>query len=219
MRPRCWLALALLVACSDPAAPSGLGIPPAGEGFVWANQSSGCAGNSPALSLPAARRDSLPPLIPYSFYTNDEWQRIAEHVPGGWAGMYYDGAHRLTLNFVDTTALSRALDSLAAYWRGQPLSFARNAVQIRVVRWDWIKLNDWYRYITLVAGLPAGVSFTDIQEGNNRLEFGAATAGDRDVLLPRLSELNAPCWLVAVTIRGYAQPLSARPRQPRNAVR
>jgi hypothetical protein len=161
------------------------------------------------VSLPAAQHDSLPPLVPLSFYTNDEWQRIAQHVPGGWAGLYFDGQHRLTVNFVDTTDLSSSLASLAPYFTRY--SFARGSVLINVVRWDWIQLNDWYRYLELVAGLPDGVSFTDIQEVNNRLEFGAATPADRDVLLRRLDQLGVPCWLAAVTIEGYAVLKSARP--------
>jgi hypothetical protein len=104
-----------------------------------------------------------------------------------------------------------SLDSLAAYWSGQPLSFARDAVLIRVVRWDWVQLNDWYRYVTLVVGLPDGWTYSDIDEGKNRLEFGAATPADRDVLLQRLRQLGVPCWLAAVEVLGYAVPLTARP--------
>ena len=181
--------------------------------FVWANPPN-CAPDAPAVSLPAAQHDSLPPLVPLPFYTNDEWERIAQHVPGGWAGAYFEpvaGSNRLVLNFVDTTHLSMSLDSLAAYWSGQPLSFARDAVLIRVVRWDWVQLNDWYRYVTLVVGLPDGWTYSDIDEGKNRLEFGAATPADRDVLLQRLRQLGVPCWLAAVEVLGYAVPLTARP--------
>jgi hypothetical protein len=102
--------------------------------------------------------------------------------------------------FVDTTNIQVALDSLVVYYPGSHRSFARDSVVLRLVRWNWVQLDDWYRYFNLVAGLPDGVSFTDIQELNNRLEFGAPTAADRELLLQRFQQLGAPCWLAAVTV-------------------
>jgi hypothetical protein len=200
-----------LLACSDP--PSDPSSDGSSAGFVWANAGS-CSPNAPAVSLPTARHDSLPPLVRLPAYTDDEWQRIAEHVPGGWAGAYLEpvaGVNRLWLNFVDTTHLSMSLDSLAAYWTGKPVSFDRDDVLIRVVRWNWVQLNDWYRYVTVVVGLPDGWTYSDIDERENRLAFGAATPADRNVLLQRLRQLGAPCWLAAVEVRGYGVPKTARP--------
>jgi len=150
---------------------------------------------------------------------------VAEHVPGGWAGLYLEpvaGRNRLVLNFVDISHVSESLNALAVYYPtylpGTHFSFARDSVRIRVVRWNWVQLNDWYRYVILVAGLPDGWTYSDINEVTNRLEFGAATPADRDLLLQRLSQLGAPCWLAAVSIQGYAVLKGAQPPLPASGV-
>jgi hypothetical protein len=40
----------------------------------------------------------------------------------------------------------------------------------------------------------------------NRLEFGAATEGVRQVMVRQLEDLGVPCWLAGVKIQGYAVP-------------
>ncbi len=198
--------LALIwVACSDPVSDAN-----ADPSFVWANPP-GCDSAAPAVSLSAARRSSLPPVPQTGSLTiDDAWYNLSAFVPGGWAGMYLtpvNGRSTPVLMFVDTTHIADALDSLDAHYPWSHPSFARDSVVVRPVRWNWVQLHDWYRYILLVAGLPVGVSYTDIHESNNRLQFGAPTAADRAVLLQRFSQLGVPCWLVASNIQGYAVPL------------
>ena len=156
---------AMLVACSDPAAD---------DGFLWANHGS-CSPKP--VSLSAARRDSLPayPLgLPLNY--DERFYRAAQHTPGGFAGFYLgdpvNGRQPTVLLFVDTTHVLADLDSLALYYPGSHPSFARDSVQLRLVRWNWVQLYEWYYYVLLVAGLPRGLTVTDIQEFNNRVEFG-----------------------------------------------
>ena len=193
---------ALCAACLD----TGLGLP-AGEGAVWANPRS-CRDNAPAVDLPAARRDSLPPAAPV-IDLDDAWERIARHVPGGFSGIYLqpvDGRNTLTINLVDTSNAAASLDSLRVYYpiyqRGSHYSFARDSVLLRVVRWNWIQLNEWYRYVLVVAGLPDGLTMTDIDEVENRLYFGAESEAARDVVVRRMVDLNVPCWLAVVDVTG-----------------
>ena len=154
------------------------------------------------MSLSAARHDSLPALPNVGPQTlDDAWYRLAPHVPGGFAGIYLtpvNGRNTNVLMFVDTTNLVAALDSLVKYYPSGHRSFARDSVVLRVVRWNWVQLYDWYRYVILVAGLPDVWTSTDIDETQNRLAFGAATTTARDILLQRLRQLDAPCWLAMV---------------------
>ena len=190
----------ILLACSDPA-PDTAPDP----SFVWANPPS-CDSNAAAVSLLAAQRDSMPGLRPITagYRTIDElYYQLAERIPGGWAAWYKTPLNgRLTpvLMFVDTSDVLAALDSLAKYYR----SFSRDSIVLRQVRWDWVQLDDWYRYITWLHGLPDGETSSDIDEVTNRLEFGSVSEGRRQAILGRLRELHVPCWLAAVNIEGYA---------------
>ena len=189
--------------------------------YTWANPPN-CAPDAPGVSLPAAQHDSLPPLsVPIHPNLGDLWALVAEHVPGGWAGLHYspaaDGTY-LVLSFVDTTHLSESLDSLAVYYPmyvpghsyapGHDYSFQRQYVRIRMVRWGWEQLYDWYRYLQL-AGLPGGIARTDMFE--NHLDYGVFSAADHTALLQRLSQLAVPCWLAAVYIGGWGVTKSAQP--------
>lgn len=217
----------ILVACSDPVWDTQTAE---NADAVWANPPN-CAPDAPGVSLPTAQHDSLPPFVPHLNRLEDVWQLVAVHVPGGWAGFAFPESSsviptgqmppRPDILFVDTTHIAESLGSLAIYY---PLYFPnlhfvfqRDSVGIRVVRWSWVQLHDWYRYLVL-AGPPNGVlraafSFDD----GNRLSFGVATAADRTALLQRFSQLGVPCWLAQVYIGGggggvkVAQPPPAAP--------
>jgi hypothetical protein len=55
-----------------------------------------------------------------------------------------------------------------------------------------------------VAGLPDGLTLSDIDEVENRLHLGAESEAARDVLVQRMIELNVPGWLAVVDVVGYA---------------
>lgn len=191
--------VAISLACSDPVSD-----PAVDPSFAWANPPS-CAADAPAVSLSAARHDSLPGYPAGSPLTLDEaFYRAAQHTPGGFAGFYLvpvNGRNTNVVMFVDTTNVSAALDSLTKYYPGSHRSFARDSVVLRLVRWNWEQLYDWYRYITSVAGLPNAWFSTDIQEDSNRVRIGAlATVANRDLLVQRLRQLDVPCWLAGVVI-------------------
>ena len=194
-----------LLACSNPASERTVTLDPS---FVWANPP-GCDSAAPAVGLSAARRDSLP------FYAlNDGNTVIARTVPGGWGGFYVtpvNGQNRSVVLLVDTTNLSAALDTLKRWY--PHYSFARDSVVVRMVRWDWILLAEWYGYFAHV-GLP-DVNFGDINEVTNRLEFGSGSAqGRQAAILQRLNDLHAPCWLAAVNEQGARCSSSVHRRRP-----
>jgi hypothetical protein len=191
-----WLGIisvvVILIACSDPASERTVTPdPPLDPTYVWANPP-GCDSAAPAVALSAARRDSLP------FYAlNDGNTVISRTVPGGWGGYYMtpvNGRNRFVVLLVDTTHLSAALDTLKRWYPER--SLARDSVVVRVVRWDWILLAEWYGYFHHVGLLD--VNFGDINEVTNRLEFGSGSAQGRQATLQRLNDLHAPCWLAAV---------------------
>jgi hypothetical protein len=62
-----------------------------------------------------------------------------------------NGRNRFVVLLVDTTYLSAALDTLKRWYPQR--SLARDSVVVRVVRWDWILLAEWYGYFHHV-GLP-----------------------------------------------------------------
>lgn len=207
----------ILLACSDPVSdPSAGPVPdPAPDpSYVWANPP-GCDSKASAVSLPAAQHDSLPSVHATGLLTIDELNyNVAQHVPGGWASYYLtpvNGRNTPVLMFVDTTNIVATLDSLVKYYPSGHRSFARDSVVLRVVRWNWVQLYDWYRYISYLKGLPDGWTFSDVDELQNRLSFGANTAADRDALVQRLRELDVPCWLAAIRVTGPAVLKDAQP--------
>ena len=54
----------------------------------------------------------------------------------------------------------------------------------------------------------AKVSSSDIQEARNRIQYSVIDEGERAKLEKALSDLDIPCWLVAIEIRGYATAAS-----------
>jgi hypothetical protein len=210
-----------LLGCSDPvsdpvADPGSTPVtgPAPDPSYIWANPP-GCDSGAPALRLPQAQRDSLGdltmtyPSLDRSFYI------LSLHTPGGFAGIYktpVNGRNRVVLNFVDTTNLAASLDSLAQF--GTAYTFTRDSVLINVVRWDWVKLFEWYRYIFLtVKQWPDGWTSSDIDEVANRLGFGGYPIAGRDSVAQVLSQIpGLPCWLAAVrfelpaTIKSGAAP-------------
>jgi hypothetical protein len=213
----CAVSLVVMIACSDPVSDPGSGPvsdPAPDPSYVWANPP-GCDSNAPAVSLPAAQGDSMPAVRSTGFLTIDETNyNLAQHVPGGWANYYLtpvNGRNTPVLMFVDTTNVLAAIDSLVKYYPYGHRSFARDSIVLRVVRWNWVQLYDWYRYISYFKGLPDGWTFSDVDEFENRLSFGGNTAADRDAVVQSLRQLDVPCWLAAVRIKGYAQLSNAQP--------
>ncbi|MQA90186.1 MAG: hypothetical protein GEU90_08120 [Gemmatimonas sp.] len=85
------------------------------------------------------------------------------------------------------------------------------SVAVKQGRWDFAQLYDWYRYLNQHLWPVEGLSFSDIQEARNRLEYGAIDEPTRVEVENILADLDVPCFLVAIEIREYAVPLASVP--------
>ncbi len=202
------IVLALIpVACSDPAAPGDPTEPDEWLGATWADLGRACPADAPAFSLSEAARDSVP-ILDHELGTMDAlWAGFAREVPGGWGGLFYkDG--RLTMYLVDPDQQDEATASLARLFEGSTWAgYAPQLASARILegRWDFAQLFDWYRYINQYIWEVDGVTFSDIQEAANRIEYGAE---DEDALrraTEALAALDLPCFLVALQIRGMPE--------------
>jgi hypothetical protein len=178
--------------------------------LAWANGTGhACDPSTQGVNPPASVSDSLDTIPPLgqSGSPDATWAAIALHVPGGWAGAYRSDG-RLVLMFVDANQISAGLDSLAVYgsYGGITIPANRDSLLLVPVRWNWIQLYQWYGYI--LRHPLTGLTFTDIQETNNRIELSASDASSRTRLLHQLADLHVPCWLVAV---GIAVPIQLYP--------
>ncbi len=98
---------------------------------------------------------------------DDEWLRLAEAVPGGFAGAYLDDDGRFTVRLVDPSQRDAALPAL------QSLSFDADWLHALVVKadYDWIQLTRYYGRITDSVAEP-GINLYDIDEVLNRIFLG-----------------------------------------------
>ena len=157
----------------------------------WASLGKDCPADAPAtVSEVAAPRQGGVATV------DDAWAAIARRVPGGWGGFFYENGWP-TIYLVDPARRKEAISALKA--EGIPVT---PSTAVKQGRWDFAQLYDWYRWVLPAVWAVEGVSFTDIQEGRNRLEFGAVDEETRTRLEAALAELDLPCVLVWIEIRG-----------------
>ena len=167
----------------------------------WAALGQSCRQGASVFSLPDAKRDAL---LPETHPTSDaQWAEIARRVPGGWGGYFLEDGSP-TMYLVDPSKVSEALAAL----REEGISLS-SATTVRRGRWDFAQLYDWYRY--LGSYLVEGVSFADIDEAHNHLEYGVIDEATRGNLEEALAALELPCFLVAIEIEPYAQAATSTP--------
>lgn len=190
---------ALLVPCLVAAACSASTGP--------SEQGERCPADAPAFSLPDALRSSLPQDRVRTM--DAEWAAVAREVPGGWGGLFYH-ENRLTLYLVDPSKRQEAIAALEQELAGTETSHLvpeLRGARILRGRWDFAQLYDWYRYLNQQVWSESGITFGDIDEVKNRIEYGARDEAARARLIARLDGLNLPCGLVVVVIRAPAVPL------------
>lgn len=189
------LAVASLAACSNnPLEPASAFDPPT---LRWANLAKACTADAPATSLPADLAATLPTG---TFKTiDDRAAELAREIPGGWGGYAYIEHDHYNMFLVDPSQKKAALAALAS--RGIPPD---DYIEVHQGRWDFGQLYDWYRYLgpRVLPGIK--VSSTDIQEARNRIEYSVINEAERTKLEQALSDLDIPCFLVAINIQGYA---------------
>jgi len=80
-------------------------------------------------------------------------------------------------------------------------------VRVKKGRWDFAQLHAWYRYLAPHIWGGDGLSFSDIQEARNRLEYGVIDEASRRRLEQTVAALGVPCFLIAIEIRSRAVAL------------
>ncbi len=163
-----------------------------------------CTQDGPGPSVPAAIRESLPPLPRGREATiHDRWAATARDIPGGFAGVILDGG--LVVFLVDTTKRDAALAALAQ--QGALLGRDPNHVRARKVRWDFAQLHDWYAYLNLHGfQLDSGWTSSGLDEAHNQVMYGVVDEVTRKRYERRLARLGIPCGLVNIEIVGRFQP-------------
>lgn len=196
-----WIVSVLLIGgCEATLEPAALLPIPTDGSMRWADVGRACTPSAPATSLSPFSRDSLPPIDPRYRSFDDVVADIAKRVPGGWAGYYLrEGVPVVVL--VDTTRLA---DARAALQR-EGLSIPAHAIAQKA-RWNFTQLNDWSRYLMPKVQSVGGVSFSDIQETENRIELGVIDESAWRRVEHALQRVDTPCHLVAISISGYASP-------------
>lgn len=195
----CALSLALTGGCksvTEPAAPV-----PETPKFT-------CLSNSHTMRLPAELRPSLPTLG--SRGQQDAYLAISKSVPGGFAGMVWETNHYV-LTFVEPekaqaarAEIEQALVTTRAVAPGTDLHTA----EIRGgVRWTFVELDEWFRYILSQRPSVPGVSSWGIDEGHNTIHFGVIDETARALLEEKLGAIGVSCNLVTTVIQPYASLL------------
>jgi hypothetical protein len=117
----------------------------------------------------------------------------------GWGGFFLENGVP-TIYLIDAALKEAAIAVLAT--EGFPLS---SSARVKQGRWDFAQLYDWYRYLALHISAVDGMSFSDIQEARNRIEYGVIDEPTRVRLEKTLAALEVPCFLVAIEIRPRAE--------------
>ena len=167
-----------------------------------------CLSNSATMRLPTELRATLPALGPQGLH--DAYVAISQHVPGGFAGMVWEVNHYV-VTFVEPekaklarTEIEQALVTYKAVSPGTDL----RTVEIRGgVRWTFVELDEWFRYIVMQRGVVDGVSSWGINEGANTIQFGVIDEAARARLEAKLATLGTSCNLVTTVIQQYPQAI------------
>ena len=75
------------------------------------------------------------------------------------------------------------------------------------VRWTFVELDEWFRYIVSNHGAVEGVSSWGIHEGANTIQFGVIDEAARARLETKLASLGVSCNLVTTVIQPYPQAI------------
>jgi hypothetical protein len=150
-----------------------------------------CEGS--ATSLPDSLARLLPPrtgrMVP-----DDRWADLATIVPGGFAGVFYDSAHTPILMLTDTAQSSAAKQALAG-----KLGFPLQQSTVRLARWNFAQLVDWFNYVFPRLGVPVTA---DKDESLNRIRFSVTSVELRDRVVGALARFPLPCDLIVVDLNG-----------------
>lgn len=182
-------ALSLAIACNSGGTPSGTSPGTSPDRPVRVRSCSG-----PATSLPDSVAAALPARTG-QMTPDDQWADLATRVPGGFAGVLYEGGQPVIM-FTHPESADVAKPEIAQKIPEFPVLNAT----VRRVRWDFAQLVNWYNYLNPRVFGPSEMVSSDKDEGLNRISFGVTNEGARAVLVKSLLALNVPCDLVVVEI-------------------
>lgn len=167
-----------------------------------------CLANSHTMRLPAELRGSLPSLGSQGLH--DAFLAISQSVPGGFAGMVWETNHYV-LTFVEpekATAARGEIEQALVTYRAVASGTDLRTVEIRGgVRWTFVELDEWYRYILSQKPYISGLSSWGIDEGHNSIRFGVIDETARAKLEAKLASVGVSCNLVITVIQPYAMAL------------
>jgi hypothetical protein len=197
MRIQTLLMLALAAACGSDTDPFSPTVVPAGETDPsWAVTGKTCSPTSRAYSVPRARLDSAPPLTHGPIRTvDDDWSDLARDIPGGFAGIIVESNVPVVF-LADTTEKQGAFAALQAR---NTFGFNFSTARARAARWNFTQLAEWFRYFQVTPVMNLWIS-ADIDEAQNRIEFGVRDSAGLSTLNSALSRLDVPCYLVATRV-------------------
>jgi hypothetical protein len=123
---------------------------------------------------PAPSGSGLPPLAATAAQVGQDstptQEAVAAAVPG-FGGYFLDSAGRPTVYLTDPTQRPTAELALAAFMASR--GFTASDLQVWQADYDYVQLDAWYREAWPAALAVSGAVFSDIDEGANRLRFGA----------------------------------------------
>jgi hypothetical protein len=167
------------------------------ENMQWADVGQACSADAPAVPLSDAARDSLGPPTSGFPGSNEHMASVARSVPGGWGGNFRANGI-FTVYLVDTTKLADVRAALAT----ERYTVPADAVA-KQGRWDFAQLHDWYRHVMVGVG-GRGLTGSDIQEAENRIQLYVESESRRAGLEAHLRSRGAVCNLVAIGVQAPA---------------
>jgi hypothetical protein len=135
--------------------------------------------------------------------TNPSQMAVAQVVPG-FGGYFLDQSGVPSVYLTDASQRSVAEVALAAFVASQ--GFTASDLRVLQGAYEYAQLDAWYRQARPAAFSVAGIILGDVDEGSNRLRFGAADAGAVAGVQGALAQLGIPSGAAIVEQRA---PLTA----------
>jgi hypothetical protein len=186
-----FLAVSAVGACSSVTEAPQFGVPK----FT-------CLSNSATMRLPADLRATLP--VFGLRRPDDAYVSISQSVPGGFAGVFFEGGHYV-LTFVDPARANQARPEIQQAFTSRGFGIDVGTAEFRGARWTFAELDEWYRYIIPKLSGPGSRSSSDIDEKANTLSFGVIDETERAQLEAQLTSLGVSCNLVTTRIQPPAE--------------
>ncbi|MBA2245083.1 MAG: hypothetical protein H0W11_09000 [Gemmatimonadetes bacterium] len=114
---------------------------------------------------------------------------VAQAVPG-FGGYFLDESGAPTVYLTDTSRRPEAEQALAGFLASR--GFAAADLRVRQGSYDYLQLEAWYNTAWPKALAVSGAVFSDLDEANNRLRFGAASTSAVLAVQSALALLGIP---------------------------